>query len=180
MENATQTLEEAKKILAEVLAEEEVNEQESAQNNPQSAKSEQESAQTEQGFDPNKAAEQFDVTRAARQDALSQVETILTRAASGRNVDKKETLKCLRGLYVVAYMQDMLIKGLMGDLIGAIRAMAKVEVEQFNTAAKLFTVTQALYKKGLVSPQEMEQFHQEITVPQLLANLKGQEEESED
>lgn len=178
MDNTTQTLEEAKKMLEEVVAEGN-DAQEVAQEEPQTGGNGQDTAQEEE-FDADKAAEQFDVTRTARKDALSQVETILSRAASGRNVDKKETLKCLRALYMTTYMQDMLIVSLMGDLIRAVRGMAKTEVDVFNTTAKVFTITQALYKKDLVTNADLEQIHKEITVPQLMANLKiGEEKEEE-
>lgn len=170
----TQTLEEAKQILAQL-------EQEDAQEPVSAPDSEQETAQPEKEFDADKAAEQFDVMRTARKEALAQVETILSRAASGRNVDKKETLKCLRGLYMVTYMQDMLLVGLIGDLIRAVRGMAKTELDVFNLTAKVFTITQAMYKKELVNQAEMEQIHQEITVPQMLSNLNmGEKEEKKE
>jgi hypothetical protein len=183
MENTTQTLEEAKQILAEVVAEEEKNEQETAQEEVKEEVNEQDNAQpedpAEQEFDADKAAEQFDVTRASRKAAMAEVETILTRAASGHNVDKKKTLKCLRALYMTTYMQDMLLVSLMGDLIRAVRGMAKTEVDVFNITAKTFTITQALYKKGLVTQDYLEQIHQELTVPQMMQNLQTGKEEEE-
>ena len=167
MSDVNETLEEAKKVLAEVMAEEE---QEAAQEAPVEGEKEQEAAQGEQEFYADKAAAQFDVTRTARKEALKKTEEILESSAP----DKDEVLKCMRGLYMVTFMQDALITSLMADFVRSIRSMAKVEVDIVNGTAKLFTVTQALYKKGLVTQEEMEKIHQEITVPQLMANLKGE------
>ena len=130
-------------------------------------------------FDAEKAVEQFDVTRKTRIEALEQVEKLLNRAAAGWNMDKKEQIKCFRNLYVLCLMQDMLLRGLMSDLVGIIRSMAKGEVDQFNLTAKVFTITQALYSKNLVTHEEMEKIHQEITVPQLMARLQETKEEDE-
>jgi len=134
----------------------------------------------EEEFDPDRAAEQFDVTRAARKQALEQVERVLTNAAAGHNVDKKETIKCIKSLYLVSIMQDMILVNLMGDLVRAIKSMAKTEVDSFNLNAKLFTITQALYKNKLVSPEDLEKIHAEITVPQLVAMLQAEKKEQEE
>lgn len=168
MSDTQTTLEEAKKVLAQL---EQEDAQEALETGEKEQENTQEKGQAEEEFDADKAAASFDVTRTARQEALSQVENVLTKAASGRSIDKKELLKVIRALYVTTKMQDMLLVEFIPTLIRTVRSMAENEVQSFNTMAKLFTVTQALYKKGLVSEEEMEQYHKELTVPALMANL---------
>ena len=142
--------------------------------------SQEEQGNQQENFDPEQAVEQFDVTRKARTDALEQIEKMLTRATNGFNMDKKDTLKCLRQFYVICLMQDMLLKALMADLVRGIQSMAKGEVDLFNLTAKVFTITQALYSKDLVSQDELEKIHQEVTVPKLLAQFKDNNNEGEE
>lgn len=172
------TLEEAKQQFANVLQEEdnaEEIEQEVAQDEGIKGDNEQDTAQKEGEFDADKQAAQFDVMREARKNALAQVDNIVSASSSGESLGKTETLQCIRALHMVTYMQDVLITSLLGDLVRAIRGMAKIEIDSFNSTAKLFTVTQALYKKGVVTQEDMEKIHQEITIPQLMANLKVDE-----
>jgi len=127
-------------------------------------------------FDAEAAVEQFDLTRKARTDALEQIEKLLTQVSKGYNMDKKETIKCLKHFYVLCLMQDMLVRGLMADFVNSIRSVAKTEVEVFNLSAKVFTLTQGLYKKGLMTQDDLEQIYKEVTMPQLLAQLQPQTE----
>jgi len=129
-------------------------------------------------FDVEKAVAEFDVTRTARKEALDQIEKMLNKASGGWNIDKKEQLKCWRNFFALSMMQEMLLRGLMSDLVGIIRSMAKGEIDVFNLTAKLFTVSQALYAKKLVTQEEMEKIYQEVTVPQLMARMTENQEEA--
>ena len=134
-------------------------------------------------FDVDKAVEMYDVTKQTRKDALDQSQKILKKTVSGArtsggwNIDKKEQLKVMNSLYVVCMIQDMLITALMGDLMRAVRGIASTEGELFNLTAKMFTITETLKDKGLVSAEEFEKVHQEKTVPQLMARLQKEQEE---
>ena len=130
--------------------------------------------QPQEEFDVKKAVEQFDATQVARKDSLKQVQSVLEQASKGHNIDKKEVLKCIRGLFFVCAMQDALIVSLMEDFMKSIRSMAKNEVDSFNLQMKLYTITQALYKKELVTQEDLEEIHQGITLPKFLSQLQSE------
>jgi len=132
----------------------------------------------DQGFDVEGAVKQFDLTQAARKNALDQIKEILEQVIEEEKLDDTATLKCLRGMYVVTAMQDAIIVSLMQDLVRAIRSMAKGEVDTFNLTAKLFTITQALYDKQVVSVDDLEKIHREVTIPTLIEKLRVDEKEA--
>ena len=129
-------------------------------------------------FDVEGAVKQFDLTQAARKESLDKIKEVLEQAMSAKKLDSAATIKCLRGMYVVTAMQDAIIVSLMGDLVRAIRSMAKGEVDVFNLTAKLFTITQALYDKQVVNVDNLEKIHKEITIPTLVAKLRSDEKEA--
>jgi len=156
------------------IAKEQAQEEEQTQQPPENPRQE---------FDVDKAAEQFDVTRKARQDAFNHVEKVLSRASRGFKLDRKEITKVLSNLWMVNKTHDMLLIAIMGDMMRTVRATAENEGGVINLEAKIRTLATALNDYDVLSEEQIEKTHREKTYPALkqqLEQAQGQPQDDDD
>ena len=125
---------------------------------------------------PINPAEQFDVTRKARQEALNSVQEVLNRAVQGGKVNQSQLVKALYGLHDFAKLTDALLIAVLNDMVTIIRAIAGGEANTFACTSKLKAMVDLLEEKKLLTEIELIEMHDKKTLPKIIEKMKEKEE----
>jgi len=115
--------------------------------------------------------EEFDVTRKARQDALSTVNEVLGRAVRGPKISKKDLTKAIRALHTYGMYTDQVVGSLLKDFVRIIQIVAQYEVSLFAIRTNVKALVRALADKGIVTEDELRRIHDEDIMPKELEQM---------
>lgn len=107
-------------------------------------------------------SEEFDITRQARQETLSLVEEVLTRAAQGSKITQKDLHKAISSLYSLGQQVDQMLAGIVHDMFNIVKAVAQSETTTFAIRTNLKALVRALEQKEIINQEEMEKVFDEV------------------
>lgn len=136
-----------------------------------------EAVNEEESQQPVDPAEQFDVTRKARQVALNSVQEVLNRAVQGQKIDQRRLIKSLHALHDFSKLTDMLLIAVLGDMVKIIRAVASSEANIFAGTSKLKAMVDVLQSKEIMTEEELIEMHDTKTLPEILERMQGTPQE---
>jgi predicted RNA polymerase sigma factor len=122
---------------------------------------------------PSRAAsddptEGFDLTRKARQEALSSIKSVLDRAAQGHKTGRKQIDKALQALYVYSKHTDALMVSIIKDMYRIVQAMAGSEVALIGTKANVEALILGLENKEVITADEVKEISEKEILPKYL------------
>lgn len=117
------------------------------------------------------AAEQFDVTRKAREHALDRCKQVLDRVSKGAKLNRADIVKAISGLYFTTIAQEDLLVNMIKDIMMTIKAIGISEGNIMQQGVQITTLARTLNKHGVVTEQQMQDTYKDEVMPMLKAQM---------